>query len=95
MTLTPSPTLLWFVIGYGLIMVVLGNWFSRRIKNSDNFVLAGRSLGPFVLVGTLLATFTGSGTVTGGANSLGYSHGFWAATNIFLPVGILDRSESL
>ncbi|MBU3914188.1 sodium:solute symporter family protein [bacterium] len=89
MTLTPNPTLLWFVIGYGLIMVILGIWFSRRIKNSDDFVLAGRSLGPFVLAGTLLATFTGSGTVTGGANSLGYSHGFWAATIISLPVGFI------
>lgn len=89
MTLTPNPTLLWFVIGYGLIMIVLGIWFSRRIKSSDDFVLAGRSLGPFVLAGTLLATFTGSGTITGGANSLGYSHGFWAASIISIPVGII------
>lgn len=89
MTLTPNPTLLWFVITYGLIMVALGIWFSRRIESSDDFILAGRTLGPVVLAGTLLATFTGSGTVTGGANSLGYSHGFWAATIITLPVGVI------
>lgn len=89
MTMAPNPTLLWFVIGYGLIMVVMGIWFSLGIKNSDDFVLAGRSLGPLVLAGTLLATFTGSGSITGGANSLGYSHGFWAATIISLPVGLI------
>jgi SSS family solute:Na+ symporter len=89
MTLTPNPTLLWFVVAYGLVMVVLGIWFSRRINNSDDFILAGRTLGPIVLAGTLLATFTGSGTVTGGANSLGYSHGFLAAILIFIPVGLI------
>ena len=89
MTLTPNPSLLWFVLGYGLIMVILGIWFSRRIKTSDDFILAGRSLGPIILAGTLLATFTGSGTITGGANSLGYSHGFWAAVIISLPVGFI------
>ena len=89
MTLTPNPTMLWFVIGYGLIMVALGIWFSRRVKNSEDFILAGRSLGPIVLAGTLLATFTGSGTITGGANSLGYSHGFWAAAIISIPVGLI------
>ncbi len=54
-------------------MVLLGIWYSRRIKNSDDFVLAGRSLGPVILAGALLATFAGSGTITGGINSLAYS----------------------
>lgn len=82
--LTPNPAMLWFVIGYGIIMVILGIWFSRRISSSDDFILAGKSLGPFVLAGTLMATFVGSGTVTGGSNSLAYSHGFWAA-NLLAP----------
>ncbi|MBT4090904.1 MAG: sodium:solute symporter family protein [Deltaproteobacteria bacterium] len=84
MTVTPNPTMLWFVIGYGVIMVILGIWFSRRISSSDDFILAGKSLGPFVLAGTLMATFTGSGTVTGGSNSIGYSYGFWPA-NLLAP----------
>jgi len=49
MTLTPNLTLLWFVLIYGLIMVVLGICFSCRIKDSDDFILAGRSLGPTFL----------------------------------------------
>ena len=70
MTLTPNPTRLRFVLSYGLIMVVLAIWFSRRIKDSDDFILAGQSLGPIVLAGTLLATLTGSGTITGGPNTV-------------------------
>lgn len=89
MTLTPNPTLLWFVIGYGLVMVVIGIWYSRRIRSSDDFTLAGRTLGPIVLAGTMLATFTGSGTVTGGVNSIGYSYGFGAAVIILLLTGII------
>jgi len=84
MSITPNPSMVWFVVGYGVIMVILGLWFSRRISSSDDFILAGRSLGPFVLAGTLLATFVGSGTVTGGPNSIGYSYGFWPA-NLLAP----------
>ena len=51
-------------------MVVLGIWFSRRIKDSDDFILAGQSLGPIVLASTLLATLTGSGTITGVQNAV-------------------------
>ena len=79
MALTPNPAMLWFVIGYGIIMIILGIWFSRRISTSDDFILAGKSLGPMVLAGTMLATFVGSGTVTGGSNSIGYSYGFLPA----------------
>ncbi len=51
-------------------MVVLGIWFSRRIKDGDDFILDGRSLGPIVLAGTLPATFTGSGIITCGPNTV-------------------------
>ncbi len=89
MTLTHNSSLIWFVLFYGVVMLILGIWFSRRIKNSDDFVLAGKSLGPVVLAGTLLATFVGSGSVTGGPNSIGYMHGFLPAIIISMPVGII------
>jgi len=72
-----------------MVMLMLGVWFSRQIKDSDDFVLAGKSLGPMVLAGTLLATFVGSGSVTGGPNSIGYMHGFMPAILISMPVGII------
>jgi solute:Na+ symporter, SSS family len=94
MALTPNQDMLWFVIGYGILMIFLGIWYSRRIKSSDDFILAGRSLGPIVLAGTLMATFTGSGAVTGGPNSLAYSHGFWPAS-LFLILTVLFGSGVL
>ena len=89
MNLVPNPALLIYVAAYGIIMIGLGIWYSRRIQSSDDFVLAGRSLGPVVLAGTLLATFSGSGSVTGGSNSLGFSYGFWPAVIIVVSPGLI------
>jgi Na+/proline symporter len=73
------PGLLWYVVGYIALMVVLGIVWSQAVHNADDFVLAGRSLGSVVLMGTMLATWCGSGTVTGGGASIGYSNGIWPA----------------
>ncbi|MBN1635791.1 MAG: sodium:solute symporter family protein [Deltaproteobacteria bacterium] len=89
MELNHNPDLLWYVLGYGLIMVVLGIKFSRRITSSDDFIVAGRALGSLVLIGTLLATFTGSGAITGGANSFGFLYGFWPTMVILIFPGII------
>ncbi|MFZ5754446.1 MAG: sodium:solute symporter family protein, partial [Bacillota bacterium] len=70
MALSHNPSLLWYVVGYGLVMVIIGFIYSKKIHTSEDFILAGRSLGPLVLMGTLIATWCGSGTVTGGPNSL-------------------------
>ncbi|ACB86264.1 sodium:solute symporter family protein [Natranaerobius thermophilus] len=79
MELTHQPELLFFLIIYFVLMIGIGLYYSRRIKNSEDFMLAGRGLGPIVLMGTLLATWVGSGTVTGGSTSIGYSYGLWPA----------------
>ncbi|SFH67781.1 solute:Na+ symporter, SSS family/sodium/proline symporter [Tindallia magadiensis] len=79
MELTHNPTLLWFLAGYGVIMVVMGIFYSKKISSSEDFILAGKSLGAVVLMGTLIATWVGSGTITGGSNSLAYSFGIWPA----------------
>lgn len=80
-----QPALIWFVIGYGVIMLLIGVIYSRKIKTSEDFILAGKSLGPVVLMGTLLATWVGSGSVTGGQNSLAYSYGLWPALGYVIP----------
>lgn len=91
MELTSQPMLIWFVIGYGIFMLVLGVYYSKKITTSDDFILAGKSLGPIVLMGTLLATWVGSGSVTGGQNSMAYSFGLWPALMSTIPslIGIL------
>ncbi|WP_286171117.1 sodium:solute symporter family protein [Lentibacillus populi] len=63
------------IMSYLLFMVVLGLYLSKReVKTSEDFMLAGSRLPQFVLVGTLLATWVGSGTVVGGASFI-YQYG--------------------
>jgi len=72
-------TYLIVVIGYLLFMVLLGAYFAKRsVKNSEDFMVAGRRLPLLVVVGTLLATWVGSGTVVGGASFI-YQYGPYAA----------------
>ena len=91
MQIDSNPLLIWFVIGYGVLMILIGLYYSKKIDNNDDFILAGKTLGPVVLMGTLLATWVGSGAVTGGQNSIAYSFGIWPAIGYALPslIGIL------
>ncbi|MFD2627580.1 sodium:solute symporter family protein [Oceanobacillus kapialis] len=64
---------------YLLAMVLVGVYFGRKsIKGNEDFMAAGRSLPLWVVAGTLLATFTGSGTIVGGASFI-YQYGPFAA----------------
>lgn len=79
------------IIGY-LIGISIYGWYLNKkfVKSSDDFVTAGRRL-PFpILVGTLLATWMGSGMITGSANFV-YSNGPIASIFYFIgePVGLL------
>ncbi|MCS0789921.1 sodium:solute symporter family protein [Cytobacillus firmus] len=67
------------VVVYLVLMALIGVYFAKKsVKNSDDFMVAGRSLPLFVVMGTLLATFVGSGTVVGGASFI-YQYGPFAA----------------
>ncbi|EMR06642.1 Propionate transporter [Bhargavaea cecembensis DSE10] len=67
------------VVVYLILMALLGVYFAKSsIKNSDDFMVAGRSLPLWIVIGTLLATFVGSGTVVGGASFI-YQYGPFAA----------------
>lgn len=73
------------IAAYLITMVLVGVWSGRKTKaDKDGFLLAGRQLPLLVLVGTLLATWFGGGTVIGGAN-FSYQMGPWAA--IFFSIG--------
>lgn len=72
------PSLLIFVAIYFVVLICIGIFTSKKAsESSDDFVLAGKSLGPVVLMGTFLATFTGNGTISGGGNSLAFTYGLW------------------
>jgi SSS family solute:Na+ symporter len=60
--------LLFSIIAYLLLTILVGFWASRKVKSSDDFMLAGRSL-PLLLSSTaLFATWFGSETVFGASS---------------------------
>lgn len=65
------------LVVYSALLVALGVWIGRRVGSARQFFVAGRSLGPVLLGGTLLAANIGAGSTVGAA-SLGYQYGFSA-----------------
>lgn len=87
-----QPVHVSILVLYLLMMVAIGAWFSRskEVATGDDFVFASRNLPRPVMIGTLLATWVGSGTIIGGA-SFAYTYGPLASI-FFLagtPVGIV------
>lgn len=79
------------ILVYLILLIGAGIYLSKRsVKNSDDFVVAGRRLPFIVLVGTMLATWCGGGGITGSAQFI-YSYGPFAGIMHFLgpPVGII------
>jgi solute:Na+ symporter, SSS family len=79
------------ILAYLIGMLAAGFWYARRrVNTADEFMLAGRSLPLWVMMGTLLATWVGAGTVVGGAAFI-YQRGPLAAIFFFAgaPVGII------
>ena len=69
------------VIGfYLLFMLLVGVWFVKRIKNTDDYYVAGRTLGPLVLAATVCATIIGGSAMMGRAG-IAYTTGFKAAVS--------------
>ncbi len=84
----PKPSLLIFIVAYFVMLVAVGAYYStssKKAKTSEEFVLAGRGLGPLILVGTFLATYVGNGTISGGGNSLAYTYGIWPGVFFAVP----------
>ena len=76
---------------YLLSLVAVGLYKVRSVKNSDDFMVAGRTLPWYVLVGTLLATWMGSGSLFSGAG-LGYRNGLaglWSSGGAWLGIALI------
>lgn len=60
--------LLFSIVAYLVVTILIGFWASRKVKTSDDFMLAGRSL-PLMLSSTaMFATWFGSETVFGASS---------------------------
>jgi solute:Na+ symporter, SSS family len=70
-------TYLWILLGYAVLMIVIGAIVSRRVRETSSFFVAGRGLSAGLICSTLLAANIGSGS-TVGATGLGYRVGLSA-----------------
>ena len=65
------------LIVYSALFIGVGLFISRRVKKADDFLVAGRRLGPGLIATTFLAANIGAGS-TVGATGLGYVFGLSA-----------------
>ena len=74
------------IVVYVIVLLGVGVWKSRTTKSQDDFMVAGRTVSTWYLVGTLVCTWVGSGSLFGGAGlafregigDLWMSAGAWA-----------------
>jgi SSS family solute:Na+ symporter len=62
---------------YAIALIALGIWAGRRVRQTSDFFVAGRSLGPGLIFATFLAANLGAGT-TVGATGYAYQDGLAA-----------------
>ncbi len=55
--------LVWFVVLYMAVTIAIGLWAARRVHNSKDYLVAGRSLPLYMSVATVFATWFGAETV--------------------------------
>ena len=71
------------ILLYLFTLIGIGLYKANKIKTQSDFAVAGRSLTPWVLVGTMLATWMGTGSILGNAGKA-YETGLAA---LILPLG--------
>mgnify|MGYP001237275083 FL=1 len=79
------------IIIYLFFLVAVGVYKVKSINNSEDFMVAGRTLPWYILVGTLLATWMGSGSLFSGAG-LGYRNGLaglWSSAGAWLGIALI------
>jgi Na+/proline symporter len=66
--------LLWAILAYVGVQLAIGFLVSRRIRSEDDYLVAGRRMGPLLASGTFFATWFGAETCLGSAGDV-YSNG--------------------
>ena len=69
---------LFAIIAYVLIQFAIGVWVSRRMSSAQDFILAGRQLGPGLVAFSVFATFFGSEAIVATGSTV-YENGLSGA----------------
>jgi solute:Na+ symporter, SSS family len=73
-----------FVLAAYLVgILIVGIWSQRKAKTQEDFLVAGRSVGPILYSGTLAAVILGGGSTIGGVK-LGYVYGISGMWLVFM-----------
>ncbi|HUP20635.1 MAG TPA: sodium:solute symporter, partial [Gemmatimonadota bacterium] len=75
------------VLAYLVAQVAFGFWYSRRIRTEDDYLVAGRKLGPTIVAASVFATWFGAETCLAAAGEA-YRRGLVAATTYPLGYGV-------
>jgi len=70
---------------YCLALALVGIWAGRKVRQAEDFYVAGRRLGPWLLAATVLAANIGAGTtvgVTGLAYEIGAGAAWWTGSAV-------------
>ena len=84
-------TYLLAIVFYLFALVAVGIHKVSSVKDSEDFMVAGRTLPWYILLGTLLATWMGSGSLFSGAG-LGYRNGLaglWSSAGAWLGIALI------
>lgn len=87
-----KPVDIAIIVGYLAAMLAFGFWGKTRTKDSADFLVAGRRLGPALYTGTMAAVVLGGASTVGGVG-LGYQYGLsgmWLV--VAISVGLLALS---
>ena len=77
-------TLDMLVLAFYLVgILIVGIWSQRKAKTQEDFLVAGRSVGPILYSGTLAAVILGGGSTVGGVK-LGYVYGISGMWLVFM-----------
>ncbi|NYT06271.1 MAG: sodium:solute symporter family protein [Methanomicrobiales archaeon] len=81
-----DPVTLGVILVYCVILIAIGSWASKKIHNTEDYILAGRTLGFWVFTILVVASIC-SGMTLLGVSGLGYAAGWptiWE--QIFVPL---------
>lgn len=72
-----SPTIAWvIIILFSILWIVLGWFWSRRVRSTDDYLFAGRNVGLALATMTAMATWV-TGNTTLAAPEMAYNLGIW------------------